>query len=545
MLQKDVGMTASLTNDPLTLTLSFKNLPQAAVFSLKDTVLISAPTVGLSRENCTVALHNKNSLQITLTPTRGIPYRTEVTISLDLPGYSYDFGNFRFIIKPQSVSLELLEYYHFSELENRILKASINTTNSVGIASSILFSLSQLGNTGGYSVIGAVFSTEMLQFHKFLRVINPPNLLAVYRDSSLSPISLTYAPEIPSFKAENRDEDRNRRIQDDGPWQIYSSSPYFLEYTHKSLLSLIILLGTFIVVQLSLLYKEKMPRLLQRILEALDLVFGFNFFLTVLISYSIQLSFFACTNLKHPVLDTSFGRANLVLSMLYILGFFYGLTLITKKLAKVLDTPKSDRIAKFPRTQTLFNDCRDTRSIQMFFLPILMTRAFFFAWIIVFADDSIIMQLMLLVCMNLAYLIYLIGTKPIKSKIGLWFQISADSGILVVNVLKIVLVSWDYEENFDQDSRSTIGWTIISINFCLIGADLTLSLINVASLIKDALTWVIKQYRVVNVVTPTSTERGLKFEDTSPRDLSVRSEIKIRSFEVSKLDQMSVQDLRN
>ena len=441
-----------------------------------------APSIALTTENCTTTVENDYEYKVVITSDRDIPVGTPLTTNLDFGDSYFYYGNSRYELDRSSSIINLLGYNAITGIEENIVQAAATTTNALGPIAGSMLAISQIRNLGSTSIIGAAFATEMLQLHRYININNPQNLLAVYRDSDSSPISLTIAPTISALHPDSFEADKGKYIDDQGPWEMYEVTAYFITGIHPSIITASYFLVTWIVVRLIFSLQNRLPKKVGILLSKMNYFLGFNFLLVVLLSFNIQFSFHAFTNIKYPVRETAFGRLNLTFSLIYVASFLIGITILIKFLLKVWKQKDEINLGKNYRLGIFYLDCRRQTLMQFMYFPITLIRTFLFSFILVFCRQNLVNQLFFLILLSFWYMIYLIQCRPIKSRAEFGFQLFADGCVLLVGVLKSVLASFDLQENWDIKNRMLIGWLVIAVHFLLIVSDALIGFLDLMKL---------------------------------------------------------------
>lgn len=362
------------------------------------------------------------------------------------------------------------------------------------IASSVV-----IANPGASFSVTCLLAIGMLKYLRYLPIDYPPNLIAIF--SSFEEVSGTWGNLYYKDHGVDGEIDYN--------FENYGISIYFLNNVGKQMiiLDIVFLIGILIIL-IEILCKYFGTKIMEKI-NLLKLIFNWNLFIYLYYSWILDFAFYICIAFRFPTLITAFGILNFVFNLIQFCSLFIFIILIYKKRSDIRDhlsfenslivyslenSLQSSRSSQFffedetkklrdikwllySQTELhselsgfflLYKDFAYIGIFQSFFMIISPVRYIFYAIIIIFLRDHMIICLIFLILINVFMGVFHLLTQPFNDFLdNIQFCLNEIS-LLGANICVFILAIFQSTKNIvDENVLLNLGWAIILFNSCM------------------------------------------------------------------------------
>ncbi|RZK22825.1 MAG: hypothetical protein EOO43_09175 [Flavobacterium sp.] len=414
-----------------------------------------------------------------------------------------------FILKNDKFSINLPEYYPYSDAQKQIIK----TTASIASAGSTVNTIYSMGSSFVFKSLHSIRSElvdSMINYFIFMNITFPPNFVEFAKENIGEPGGLV--PNLFTMILPVQNKQNISIIDPSINLYEYARSMTFLTKYGNKLTLFVILLGFIFCLEFTFKFFSK--KLIQshpviKMLKYISYSFRWNFMISEVIADFQESTFSAMFGLEsaQTTIDKFASCIGFVLTVASIVVLYFIAKKVfgfqkSKTFAKTLSIENASTInneeSTLDRYAILHKALKAHKFSNLLFFCFLLVRSFGFSLVLIFASKIPIIQLVYLFITTLAMISYLIIYLPIKEKNQLILTIGYEIMLLISICLATAIYIYSKTDINAIEIRSNLGFGLMFVSMGMIVMNVISLLIELYEFKDDVAKW-IKRKRVSKI----------------------------------------------
>lgn len=309
--------------------------------------------------------------------------------------------------------------------------------------------------------------TDMLIYLRYLNINYPTNLQYVL-DSNTT-LSINVIPNVP-----DRMQTAFENSTLPSKFEKYDfPSSFIINFWEQAIVMVGMIVVVVLVTCLANIFKR--VKIVGSILNKLRQSLRWNFALLTFITYYGEIVLYSSLEFKSRPFMSRMRILSFVLCLcinLFSLLVFIRMVVVINTVRKsrstltstTLHTLHVQLIDKWKDYRVLFEPYKTQSTLSQMFVPLFTTRLYLFYLVIAYLEQWPLAQMILILFLNVAMIVYLISVRPHDSRLETIECIVEEVIILVVNTCVLTLAVLDKLNLESKQLRNTLGFIVVAIN---------------------------------------------------------------------------------